>query len=386
MNDLVSTISERHQICIVSTVELPIVFFMIPHLKMLQQYFDLTVVVNTDNTDFLKEYGINAKVIPVGIERKISLLRDIKALFRLTIMFRNNKFDMVHSIAPKAGLLAMSAGLIAGVPRRLHCFTGQVWGTTTGLRRYFLKTFDRLIAAFATHLLADSHSQRSFLVQEGIVGSNKIMVLVNGSVCGVDLSRFRPDYIQREMIRREYDIATDAILFLFLGRLTRDKGVIDLAQAFLKLISGGVNANLLIVGPDEEGIQADIEALLSETSSRVHFVGYTKVPEQFMAAADALCLPSYREGFGMVILEAAAAGIPSVATRIYGITDAVIDGATGLLCDPGDINGIWECLRRFTLDQNLREVMGRNARERAIKEFSQAALVAALLQYYMEIN
>ena len=370
------------KICIVSTVELPIVFFMLPHIKMLQQHYDLTIIVNTDNPHFLRPHGIEVKVIPVRIERKIRIIQDLKALFRLVLVFRKNDFQLIHSIAPKAGLLTMLAGAISKTPIRVHCFTGQVWANSSGMKRLFLKHIDQLTALCATHLLTDSHSQRDVLISEKIASSEKLAVLANGSVSGVDPNRFYVNSELREVIRKQLGISADTVLFLFLGRLTKDKGVMDLAEAFKRLLCDTHNTEILFVGPDEENLQDKIIKSINKHSNKVHFIGYTKTPEQYMMAADVLCLPSYREGFGMVTIEAAATGIPSIASNIYGISDAIIDKETGLLHTPGSISEIASCMSVMCKDVSTRNKLGRNARERAIKLFSQDILVKALKDFY----
>jgi len=357
-------------------------FFMLPHIRMLQQHYDLTIIVNTDNPHFLRPHGIDVKVMPVRIERKISVIQDLKALFRLISIFRKNDFQLIHSIAPKAGLLTMIAGAVSKIPIRIHCFTGQVWANSSGMKRLFLKHIDKLTALCATHLLTDSQSQRDILLSEKIASSKKLTVLANGSVSGVDPERFCANRELREGIRNQLDVSADAVLFLFLGRLTRDKGVMDLAEAFKRLMCDTHNAEILFVGPDEENLQCKIIKSLKEFSNRAHFIGYTKTPEQYMMAADVLCLPSYREGFGMVTIEAAATGIPSIASNIYGISDAVIDKETGLLHTPGNISEIASCMSVMCKDVGTRNKLGCNARERAIKLFSQDILVKALKDFY----
>ena len=145
---------------------------------------------------------------------------------------RRERFDLVHSMTPKAGLLAMVAARVARVPVRLHTFTGQVWATRAGFLARRSSGLDTTIARAATFALADSHSQRSFLVSEGVVPASKIAVLANGSVSGVDAARFRPDADRRHRVRTSLGLATTDVVLLFLGRITRDKGVLDLARAF----------------------------------------------------------------------------------------------------------------------------------------------------------
>ncbi len=229
---------------------------------------------------------------------------------------------------------------------RLHTFTGQVWATRTGLSRAILKLADRIIARCATYTLADSPSQREFLIRERIVAPDRIAVLGSGSVSGVDATRFRPDAGRRRQVREQFHIPDASVVLLFVGRLSRDKGVLDLAKAFAALAAEFPDVHALVVGPDEEGLRPAFARLCAKHGERLHFLDYTTCPEDVMAAGDVLCLPSYREGFGSVVIEAAAAGLPAVASRIYGLVDAVVDGRTGLLHEPGDVADLTACLRQ----------------------------------------
>ena len=319
----------------------------------------------------------------VPLQRKISPLSDLYALVRLYALFRQEKYAAVGSVTPKAGMLAMLAAAMAGVPFRIHIFTGQVWAARTGWKRWLLKAADRLMARLATHVLADSPSQRDFMVAEGIVAATKICVLGDGSICGVDGERFRPDADRRATIRRAHGIPDGATVFLYLGRLNRDKGMLDLADAFAR--QDRADAWLLVVGPDEEGMHDAMQARLGASRDRCRFVGYTDRPEDYMAAGDVFCLPSYREGFGMVIIEAAAAGVPAIASRIYGITDAVEDGVTGFLHSPGNAEEISRKMAAMIGDAALRAQMGRAARERALRLFSRQAVTQAWLDFYRQL-
>jgi glycosyltransferase involved in cell wall biosynthesis len=377
---------ERKKICWVVSSEMTVRAFLMDILLALSPLHRVSLAVNTEAPDELAtSLGGNLRVIPLPIERKPSLWRDLLAIYHLFSLFRRERFDVVHSVSPKAGLLAMTAARLAGVPHRIHCFTGQVWATSKGPGRWLLKNADRVIAANSNHPLADSHSQREFLELESVVAKGAVSVLGLGSISGVDLERFHPDLKLRQSMRAQLGVPDAACLLLFLGRLNRDKGIYDLAQAFARLSRDFGAVWLALVGPDEAGVEARFNALCGDALARVVRVGYTAVPEQYMAAADVFVLPSYREGFGSVVIEAAACGIPSVASRIYGLTDAVEEGETGLLHPPGDIAALHETLARICGDAELRASLGEKARIRAGASFSMASVTAELLAFYEKI-
>ncbi len=379
-----SNTGNRRRICIVVSDFITVRAFLRDQIRALSETYEITVVANTDDRDALHRLGLNAELVSVSILRPAHLWRDIRALLNLYSLFKKRKFDLVHSITPKAGLLSMAAGRLSGIPIRIHTFTGQVWATASGLTRRLLKSADRLTASCATQVLADSQSQLKFLVDEGVVSLRKCRVLANGSISGVDLSRFYPDAAARQRIRNGASIAEDALVFLFVGRLKKDKGVLDLATAFDRLAAQRRNAHLVCVGPDEAGMETQMRSICSSCVERLHFVGHTRVPDQYMAAADVLCLPSYREGFGSVVIEAAATGIPAIASRIYGLTDAVQNGVTGCLHQAGNWKELADAMELLAANRSLRERLGRQARERANKDFAVHTITDALLAFYSE--
>jgi glycosyltransferase involved in cell wall biosynthesis len=369
----------------VAAVPLSLKVFMRPHMEVIARRYPMTAICDGSAGGLEGVFPAGVTFQSVGIERKISPLRDLQALLALIQIFSARKFALVHSITPKAGLLAMLAARMAGIPIRLHVFTGQVWATKRGFKRWFLKQFDRLIACLATNVLADSGSQRDFLVTEGVVSASRIRVLGKGSICGVDAARFKPDSSLRRRQRSRWGLPDDAVLALFLGRLNQEKGVLDLAEAFGALAAELPQLHLAIVGPDEEGLVPQIRSLCPGQEHRLHIVGFTDSPNEMMNAADIFCLPSYREGFGSVVIEAAAVGVPALASRIYGITDAVDENSTGLLHRPGDSSDIASGLRRLVEDADLRRQMGEAARERALRDFSVEGVTGALAAYYDEL-
>lgn len=368
------------RMAVVITSAFPLNAFLRPHLERLRRDFEITVYVNTGDMGVAPDVPPEVRVVHLPLRRNISPFADLATLLRLWRILRRESFDLVFSMNPKSGLLAMVAAFITRVPRRVHCFTGQVWVTRRGFWRWLLKGMDRLLAACATHLLADSASQRQYLIGEGIVTSEKIVVLANGSIAGVDVSRFHPNENARGMVRSQFGIEKDACCLLYVGRLKRDKGIPDLVEAFRRLQSRFSNLQLLLVGPDEEGFYS-----LVRDVPQIHRVGYTQAVEDYMAAADVFCLPSYREGFGLVLIEAGAVGLPVVASRIYGITDAVVEGKTGLLYEPGDVDDLARKMGILIEDAALRKTLGEAGQRRASGMFGAEVVTAAMAEFVQSL-
>ena len=348
-----------------------------------QKKWNIAIVCNSEGSDILN--GIDVQCIPLAIERKASPWRDWLALIQLVKLFRRERFDLVHSIMPKTGFLAMLAARLSGVPNRVHTFTGQVWANRRGLERSVLKLFDKLIVLFATHILVDSPSQRDFLVSEGVLPQGGGMVIGHGSICGVDAERFHPDAQRKNAVRAELGISLEQTVILFLGRLNQDKGVLDLAAAFANIASHRAEVILVLVGAEEDVPFACVQGICWPFRDRLRSIGFTANPERYMAAADIFCMPSYREGFGQVIIEAGASGVPTVASRIYGITDALEDGKTGLLFTAGDIASLTQTLLKLVANRDMRLQMGGAARARATELFSSQSITGGMLAFYGEL-
>jgi glycosyltransferase involved in cell wall biosynthesis len=373
------------KICFVVSSPLTALAFLLPHLKTLSCNYEIYVVANTREVDLLQRNGVDITITYIPIHRCISVLADLYALFLLYFFYRRHRFDAVHSVTPKAGLLAMSAAWLARVPIRVHIFTGQVWATKTGYSRDWLKFCDKWVAYCSTNILIDSKSQREFLLSEGVVSLNKSIVLGDGSICGVDQNSFCPNLSARDSIRKQYSIPDAAMVLLFLGRMNYEKGILDLLKAFQILSPNMSNLWLLLVGPDEQNMKSAIESASKRCHGRIIEVGPTSKPEQFMAASDIFCMPSLREGFGSSVIEAAACGIPAVASRIYGLTDAVEEGVTGLLHAPGDAKDLAKCIKTLVLNDHLRHNMANACRNRCAKLFDQRVLTSAMFNFYQNI-
>lgn len=347
---------------------------------------DVHVIASDDDMGNTLHGMDYVRFVPVSIPREISPLRDLLSLIHLTMVFRRGRYKIVHSTTPKAGLLTALAGLLAGVPVRIHSYTGQPWVTMKGLKKAILIGCDRLIGKLNTHCYTDSRSQRDFLVSAGVVTPSKLSVIGSGSLAGVDVERFdaqRFNSCEKQALRAALGIPDISKVVLFVGRVTRDKGIAELLKAHMQLLEAGEDVYLLMVGPDEaDGL--DIVRVLGGQghSDSIKLLGFSAEPEKYMAISDLLCLPSYREGFGTVVIEAAAMGLPTVGTAIYGLTDAVVEGETGLLVPVGDDRALAQALSSLLQDPHKLRAMSANARQRARNEFDSKRLSALLIEQY----
>ena len=372
-------------ICFVVTTPFAVNAFLLTHLKVLADCCSVTLCVNRSLYPLSEQIDSRIRVVDFKIAREVSVFMDLRAFLFLVSFFQAEKFSAVHSITPKAGLLAMLAARLAGIRLRHHTFTGQVWANRSGIARYVLKAFDRMIVHSASQVFADSPSQCRFLDNESVVKSGEISILGPGSISGVDLSRFRPETEVCHQVRAELGTAGDVCVFLSVGRLTRDKGVFDLVEAFTTVAGINPCVELWLVGPDEECLFEQIEQQKQHGPGRMRWLGQTFHPERYMASADVLVLPSYREGFGSVVIEAAACAIPTVAYRIDGVIDAVVEDRTGLLVEVGNVEALAAAMLRVSLDCAGRQRLGSQALDRVSKEFSSAIVTAEWRAFYERV-
>lgn len=350
---------------------LTIHFFFKRHLKGLANFSEVDLLINFTNEKFTPEIELPVKVIEFPITRQINLISDIKVLFMLIKHFTLNKYDLVWGIGPKAGLISMLASWIRRVPNRLFIFQGEVWASKRGFARFFLKTMDQLTVRLASSVLAVGFSEKNYLESERVVKKNQIQVLGSGSICGVDLNKFNLNPDVKEKLRSDLSIPIQARVCLFLGRINRDKGILDLVDAFKLAHKKSPNLFLLIVGPDEFGLNHLIRSQLVGYENSYKILDFVGDAENYYSVADFLCLPSYREGFPISILEAAAMGIPTVGSDIYGISDALIDGVTGIRFPISDIGALEKALLKFSDNSSHCDSLGKAARNRVVLNYEQ---------------
>ncbi|MFA5902862.1 MAG: glycosyltransferase family 4 protein, partial [Desulfobacula sp.] len=259
-----------------------------------------------------------------------------------------------------------------------------------GVMRWVSRASDRMISVLNTKCYADSPSQARFLVTEGVIPARKIAVVGNGSLAGVDMKRFNPDqwsFTAKQEIRKHLGLEVSSKVIIFVGRISRDKGIAELIAAFYKLLNMNYDIDLILVGPQDQdcgGINS-LNLKEAEQCTRIHYIGYTEYPEIYLAISDIFCLPSYREGFGTVVIEAAAMGLPTVGTSIYGITDAIVDGETGILVPPKNDHKLMEALKRLIDHPDELKKMGKSAKERCDRLFNTNKFNEKFIEEYFNI-
>lgn len=371
-------------------------FFVVSQLR--GQLVDLslrgasvTVITSPgEDSKALQQLDHNVKLLELEIRREVSIISDIKSAFRLYWAFKNNNFDIIHSTTPKAGLLCAIAAFFSKSPIHLHTFTGQTWVESFGIKRFFYKLIDRLILRLNTRCYADSRSQVEFLEEEGVAKKGEIKVLGNGSLAGVDITRFSSEKFSdafKEGLRKQLKISSEDTVFIFVGRLAKDKGIVELLRTFSKLRCNVNNVKLLLVGPVDEIVHVDdlsLEEYIAN-SEDIEWVGFSETPELYLSVSDVFCLPSYREGFGTVVIESAAMGLPTIATKIYGLCDSIEDGISGILVDAKSESQLYAAMKRLHEDQDLRKRLAYNAKVRVEKSFKSSIISDKLVAEYISL-
>ncbi len=329
-----------------------------------------------------EEEGV--RTVEVPMERKISLWKDVRSLLRLVRLFREERPHIVHSMTPKAGLLCMIAARITGVPIRVHTFTGLLFPTATGIKRRILIATDRITCWCATHIIPEGEGVKKDLIVHGIT-RKPIAVVGNGNVNGIDLAFFDPQLYTPDFIsaqRASIGLTDDDFVFIFVGRLVKDKGLNELIAAFRKIENP--HAKLLLVGRYEP----DLDPLETETMEEIKSnpdiveVGWQTDVRPWLALSDTFILPSYREGFPNVVLQAGAMGLPSIVTDINGSNEIIIDGENGLIIPGRDETALLQAMNKVLKQKNQYIANREKNRSMIANRFEQKALWKALLSQY----
>ncbi len=372
----------------ISTVPMSLNLLLKGQLRYLNQFYDVTAIsgAGKDMDEVQNREQVKTQVIEMA--REISPFQDLMALYRLYCYFKKEKPDIIHSITPKAGLLSMLAGKFAGVPIRIHTFTGLIFPSKKGIFKTVLIGMDRLLAGCATHIYPEGEGVKEDLIKYRIT-QKPLKMIANGNVNGIDTAYFNRNEISTgilENLKADLGIEENDFVFIFVGRLVRDKGINELVAAFSN-INLNLNLKLLLVGP----LEAELDPLLPQTlqeiatNPNIISVGFQKDVRPYFLLSDALVFPSYREGFPNVVLQSLALQVPAIVTDINGSNEIITHGKNGLIVPPKNASELQKAMERLLTDRALRESL-RAYSQQSILRFEQKLVWEALLAEYQMID
>lgn len=348
--------------------------------------FDVSVV--SSPTPLLQEVSLNhgIEVFGVPMAREIKPFQDVRALWQLVKLLREQKPDIINAGTPKAGLLGMVAAWLARVPIRIYQLRGLRLETTSGPKRLALGITERITSRCAHKIVCNSESLRKRYLDLNLAPASKLIVLGHGSSNGINPERFLPNptlLAEAEQLRHQLDIPDNAHILGYVGRFTKDKGIVELIEAYVRVSQVYPETYLLLTGKFEDGDPVPAttrEQILSD--GRIRLTGYVNDTAAYYQMMDLLIFPSYREGLPNVPLEAAMAGIPTVGFNATGVVDAVKHGETGLLAPLYDSDALTEAVLKLLNDPELRDHLGKKAQQWVLAHFNQVDVWQRWVEFY----
>lgn len=361
----------------------------------------LTVVFIKDQVEFIRDNGFDVKVVcnqdfdspyegleveHIPFEREISPVKDLKALIQLKKYLQREAPDIIHFSTPKAGLLGMTAGLLTGIRTRIYMIRGLRLETATGLKKLILLTTEKMACAFSTHVMVISDSMENEVIRMNLTRKSKIVRIGRGSSSGIDLGRFDPSNIDGNHLnelQEKLDIHDEDFIIGYAGRLTKDKGIDLLIESFQMLYKMNADLKLLLIGNFESS-----DSLKQKNKDIIHqhpniiFVPYTDGMDYYYSLMDLFILPTYREGFSNVSIEAQSMGVPVVTFDSTGSSDTVEHGKTGLITESKSVDGLVEAIDELMKNDTKREEMARVSRGYIAENFDRDLMHQKLLDFY----
>ena len=380
--------SEPIKLCVVTTVSLTLRVFLLKQLVYLSQNgFDVTVVCEYDPI-FARDCPPELKYIPVHMTRKIGGWSTFAGWWKLFWLFKREKFRMIQYSTPKAALISSLAGFIAGVPVRIYCQWGIYYIGVNGLVKKVFKLIEKFTCFCSTDIAPDSNGNLEFAIVEGLYTRKKGSVVYNGSANGVNLNKFdiAKKIIWRNNIRAEFSLNEGSFVYGFVGRITKDKGINELINVFQQSAQNDSGVFFMLVGMEEEKHELNstvVEAI--HNHPQIITLGWKANIQEYIAAMDVMVLPSYREGFGVVAIEAQALGVPVITTDIPGPRDAIINGKTGILIPAADQESLMAAMHKLKNDQDLLKTMGDKGILFVRENFEQGKFWEKVLEHRMSL-
>jgi glycosyltransferase involved in cell wall biosynthesis len=378
--------------CVIVTVDITLLNLCRGRFEYFTRHgFEVTAVcAPTPHADELRSRGIRLHTAPLA--RAMAPGRDLAALWNLWRFLRRERFDLVEVSTPKAALVGSIAAWLARVPCVVQLLRGLAYEDQGRIERLLLRWSQKLSCSLPHRVVAISQSLRDKVVADGVCRPDKITVLGEGSSNGIDLDYFTPaqagvhDPVGMPDRRRAHDLPADAVVIGFVGRMTGDKGITELIDAFVDLAASRPDVYLLLVGDYEARDQPPTRTVQAISEHpRIRHVGWRQDTRPYYAAMDIFALPSYREGLGHALLEAAAMRLPTVTSDVTGCRSAIVAGTTGFLVPPKDTAALRDALATLIDDPDLRRRMGAAGRQRIERSFASEVVWSLQEQEYRRL-
>ncbi len=374
----------------ITTVPISLDKLLSGQLRFMSSYYDVTAISSTDAD--LKKVGIKegVKTHTLEMTRKITPLKDLKAVFELYNYLKAEKPFIVHTHTPKAGIVGMLAAKMAGVPNRLHTVAGLPLLEATGMKRKILELVEKLTFSCATKVYPNSFVLRDILISSNLCDGNKLKVLGNGSSNGINTAHFSASQfsdVENSNLKNQLGINQDDFVFIFVGRLVSDKGINEMIVAFKTLLETQHSVKLLLVGNFEDALDplSDSTMTIINSNENIMLAGYQDDVRPYFAIANALVFPSYREGFPNVVMQAGAMGLPCIVSNINGCNEIIVEGENGTIIPIKDAEAILQAMVKMTSDRQYYELMKESARRMIMSRYEQQLIWDAILGEYQSL-
>ena len=375
----------------ITTIPLSLEKLLEGQLSFMNNHFEVIAV--SAEKDRLEKYGHDngVRTFPVDLTRAITPFQDLKSLFKLYRYLKKEKPLIVHTHTPKAGIIGMLAGKLAGVPIRLHTVAGLPLLETEGAKRKLLDLVEKLTYSLATRVYPNSFKLKEIVLDLGYAKKSKLKVLGEGSSNGIDTEYFDPKRFKDEdrlKLKSELDIPEDHFVYIFVGRLVKEKGINELVKSFVQVNQEYSKTTLLLVGPFEQELDPleDEVYELIKSHPKIITTGYQTDVRPYFAISDVLTFPSYREGFPNVVMQANAMNLPVIVSDINGCNEIVSHKENGLIIAVKDQVALYNAMKKLCLDANLRVKMTENARALIQSKYERKQFWKILLKEYKELE
>jgi glycosyltransferase involved in cell wall biosynthesis len=376
----------------ITTVPMSLKYLLKGQMSFMSEKGYNVIMISSDGKD-LKEVidaeECNHFIIP--LTRKITLLKDLYAVYKLLILLRQQKPDVVHTHTPKAGIIGMLASYLAKVPIRLHTVAGLPLMEVSGLKRRILNFVEKLTYKCATNVYPNSNGLKNIIIDNRLVNKEKLKVIGNGSSNGIDTSYFDSklfSLLDKEVLKTNLGINNTDFIFIFVGRVVSDKGINELVKAFDKICLLEENIKLLLVGPFEDELDPLQKGtkLLINNNDNIISVGYQNDVRPYFSISNCLVFPSYREGFPNVVMQAGSMGLPSIVSNINGCNEIIQNNINGLVIKLKSVSAIYDAMLEMYTDKQLYNLIKENTRDIIKQRYERKLFWDLLLREYNDLN